>query len=129
MLSWALPLLCFAPLASVHGQITVYSQVPLGQMGSETSTSADPAATTLAAYNDTLLQPPPVPNPAPPTQFTLELQTNAGAVTGLSIPHQDGSLWGFSIEMSVVTQVCKYNSQPLKTLHSMVISGQELIVY
>jgi hypothetical protein len=107
MIPWSLLLLCLVPLTSVHAQVTIYGQTPLGQIGSETATAADAAMTTLAAYNDTILEAPGIPDPAPPTQFTLELQADSGAVTGLSIPHRSGSLWGFSIEMSVLTQICE----------------------
>src|SRR6266545_1801833 len=84
--------------------VTVYGQLPLGQ----TVTAARPAQTVLAAYNDTQLTPPAVPNPAPARQFTLTLQRDATAVNGLSIPHVGLSFFGFSIEMSVVSQVREY---------------------
>lgn len=88
----------------VQAAVTVYGQIPLGQ----TSTAARPSQTVLAAYNDTQLTPPPVPNPAPARQFTLTLQHDATAVNGLSIPHVGPSFFGFSIEMSVVSQVREY---------------------
>lgn len=64
-----------------------------------------PASLTRAAsYDDVTLTPPPLPNPTPPTSFGVHLQI--GTVPGLSIPHQ-GSFFGFSIELSVATQVRK----------------------
>jgi hypothetical protein len=91
-------------LPSSYAAVTVYGQLPLAQ----TNTAYRPSATTLAAYNDTALTPPPIPSPAPPRQFTITLQQNANAVTGLSIPHTGGlSFFGFSIETSVVSQVCE----------------------
>lgn len=93
-------------LGPAQAAVTIYGQIPLAQ----TSTAAfDPAGTALpvlhlAAYNDTTLDPPPVPNPRPNTAFTLALQANGNAVQGLSIP-QKGSFLGFSIEMSVISQV------------------------
>jgi len=83
--------------------VTVYGQIPLQQ----TYTAARASPTVLAAYNDTQLAPPPVPNPPPPRQFSLTLQHDAAAVPGLSIPHIGTSFFGFSIEMSVISQVCK----------------------
>ncbi len=85
--------------------VTVYGQIPLQQ----TYTAARASPTVLAAYNDTQLAPPPVPNPPPPRQFSLTLQHDAAAVPGLSIPHVGTSFFGFSIEMSVISQVRKYS--------------------
>lgn len=82
--------------------VTVYGQIPLAQ----TATAGYPKVT-LAAYDTTVLTPPPVPNPPPASAYTLNLQRNAAQVNGLSIPHVGGSFWGFSIEMSVVGQVCE----------------------
>jgi len=100
-------LIYLAALLSVFSTaqaVTVYGQIPLAQ----TFTAARPVQTVLAAYNDTQLTPPPVPNPAPARQFTLTLQHDATAVNGLSMPHVGLSFFGFSIEMSVVSQVRKY---------------------
>jgi len=82
--------------------ITVYGQIPLAQ----TATAGFPHQT-LRAYDATVLTPPPLPNPAPPQAYTLNLQRDANTVNGLSIPHVGGSFWGFSLEMSIVTQVCE----------------------
>jgi hypothetical protein len=92
-------------LVSSNAQVTIYGQIPLGQARASTSTAADPATTTNAAYNDTVLAAPGPPNPAPSMQFTLDLPQFTDQVQGLSIEHNDGSFWGFSIEMSVVTQI------------------------
>ena len=87
-------------LAYAHA-VTVYGQVALGL-----STSSAPAPTsTAAAYNNTRLVPPAIPSPAPANVFNLTLQQSSSAVNGLSIPHVGGSFWGFSIEMSVISQV------------------------
>lgn len=70
-----------------------------------TTTIATSAAnyTGAAAYDPTILNPPPVPS-ALSTKFVIQLQNNNSA----SLPHrQNGSFIGFSIEMSVVNQVCK----------------------
>ena len=98
-------LLIFSLARLVHASVTVYGQIPFGQT---TRVSAAPgsATTTLAAYDDTTLDPPPIPNPAPARDIGLQLQKVAGDVQGLSIPHAGGgAFWGFSIEMSVISQV------------------------
>ncbi|TFK48176.1 hypothetical protein OE88DRAFT_1635030 [Heliocybe sulcata] len=82
--------------------ITVYSQQPLGATASASASAAN--YTGAAAYDPLLLQAPAVPNPAPNTNFALQVQSSSSNVQGLSIP-QSGSFMGFSIEMSVATQV------------------------
>lgn len=91
----------FNTLAFVQGQVTVHHQVGFGYPA--------PAATSPAAYNNTRLIPPAIPNPAPANSFTLTLQQDSALVGGLSIPHVGGSFWGFSIEMSVISQIRKSN--------------------
>ena len=86
--------------------VTVYGQIPLGQMS---IAAADPHATSppirnIPAYDETILNPPALPTERAPTQFTLNLQATNGTVPGLSIP-QRGTFYGFSIEMSVITQL------------------------
>lgn len=101
-------------LAAVRA-VTVYSQQPLGQTQSASaSTSADPASYTgYQAYNPTTLNPPPLPSPLPANQFGIQLQSSAQAVNGLSIP-TGGSLFGLSIETSVINQFCKCCSCTLR---------------
>ena len=71
-----------------------------------TSTNfADRLLPLAGAYNNTKIVPPPIPNPPPPNAFTLTLQQDAAAVSGLSIPYVGAGFWGFSIEMSVIEQV------------------------
>lgn len=103
MLVLTLVLELLSSLALVRA-VTIYGQQPVGQ----TLTSAAPGAayTGYLAYNPTVLNPPPLPNPLPPTQFNVALQPSADQVNGLSIPIS-GSFWGFSIETSVITQVCE----------------------
>lgn len=55
-----------------------------------------------AAYDPTVLKPPPIPNPAPNTNFGLQLYS--GGMSGLSIK-QHGAFLGFSIEFSVSNQI------------------------
>jgi hypothetical protein len=100
-----LPSLVFFSILSFVQAVTVYhGQIPLAL----TSSAQDPI-TTAPAYNNTRLLPPTIPIPPPSNVFTLTLQQNAANVSGLSIPHVGGCLWGFSIEMSVISQVRKSN--------------------
>jgi hypothetical protein len=87
-------------ILDVATSITVYGQIPLG-----VTSARAPGATVAAAYNDTVLNPPPIPVPAPATAFTLTIPSSSASVTGLSIPIH-GTFFGFSIEMSVITQLC-----------------------
>jgi hypothetical protein len=84
--------------------VTVY----YGQVAAAVPSDAFNApATTAHAFDNTRLYPPAISNPAPPNAFTLTLQKDAAVVSGLSIAHVGGCLWGFSIEMSVISQVRK----------------------
>ena len=100
-----LPVLVYfsSTLAYVQA-VTVYGQIALGFT---TSAARAPSTTAPAFNNSTRLIPPAIPNPAPPSSFTLTLQHDAAVVDGLSIPHSGGCFWGFSIEMSVISQVRK----------------------
>ncbi|KAJ3506310.1 hypothetical protein NLJ89_g6943 [Agrocybe chaxingu] len=111
MLLSSLVALC-ATFSTAHA-VTVYGQIPLAQTITPTDPAA-PAATTLAAYNRTLLNPPALPNPLPATTYELPLQRDAAAASGISIPHVGGGFWGFSIEMSVISQVLGKNSSLLQ---------------
>jgi len=109
-MSWAsLALLCPLLLSGSTVAVTVYGQAPLAA----TSTTPGAAYTGLRAYDPTVLQPPPLPSPAPGNQFNLQLTQAAGAVQGLSVPLK-GSFWGFSIEVSVINQVLGKNSSFLQ---------------
>jgi len=88
------------PLTTIA--VTIY--YPPGQQPlSATGTALAANYTGAAAYNPILLNPPPVPSPFT-TQFNIQLQN--GGTVGVSIP-QEGSFLGFSVEMSVVNQVCE----------------------
>ena len=91
--------------AIARASVTVYDQIPLGE-STNTKTADGPQAsyTGAAAYDPTVLLPPPIPDPPLPTQLSLQLSSDAQNVQGLSIT-QSGSFYGFSIEMSVVGQV------------------------
>lgn len=95
---------------TVYGQTGVISQVQTdGSSPTATSSASSTFYTGLAAYNTTVLTAPALPNPLPATQFQVQLQGSSQDVNGLSIA-QSGAFLGFSIEMSVVTQVsqCLY---------------------
>lgn len=102
LLRWLCPV--FAFLAEISLAVTVY-QVPL-HAGAPTSTSSAPGASTTvaAAYDPTVLTPPPIPSPAPPLQFSVQLSTGTANVSALPIS-SGASFLGFSIEMSVTEQV------------------------
>ncbi|KAJ7092343.1 glycoside hydrolase family 79 protein [Mycena belliarum] len=93
-----------ALLPSAVRGVTVYGQIPIG-----ITSAADPTATRPAAYNDTTLTPPPIPNPPIGTRFTLALQATSAGVYPLSIPLK-GTFYGFSVEMSVINQLFGKNS-------------------
>ncbi|KAH9927381.1 glycoside hydrolase family 79 protein, partial [Amylocystis lapponica] len=97
-------------LSAVRANITVYNvnQQPFATATS-ISTSAGATYTGIGAYDPINLNPPPLPNPLPPTQFGIQLQNSAANVVGLSIP-LSGTFYGFSIEMSVATQVTRSRS-------------------
>ncbi|KAJ7240550.1 hypothetical protein C8J57DRAFT_1438946 [Mycena rebaudengoi] len=95
-------------LASMaYAEVTVYGQIPMG-----ITSATNPTATKPAAYNTTVLNPPPVPNPPIGTNFTLVLQASNASVYPLSIPLK-GSFYGFSIEMSVISQLSDSHISPI----------------
>ncbi|KAJ7640830.1 glycoside hydrolase family 79 protein [Mycena polygramma] len=92
-------------ILDVVAAVTVYGQIPMGITSALSATATQPAA-----YNDTVLDPPAIPDPPPATSFTLTLQSASSSITNdLSIPIQ-GTFFGFSIEMSVITQLFGKNS-------------------
>ncbi|KZT21347.1 glycoside hydrolase family 79 protein [Neolentinus lepideus HHB14362 ss-1] len=98
-------------LSSALASVTVYSQQPLGGTASASAAAAN--YTGAAAYDPTVLQAPPVPNPAPNNTFAIQVQSSSSNVQGLSIP-QTGAFMGFSVEMSVATQVIGLNGSFLQ---------------
>ena len=82
--------------------------------GAATGTGAAAAATStdwlssLAAFNNVTLTAPALPSSMPSTAFTIQAMNSAQDVQGLSI-QQGADFFGFSIEMSVVTQVSEYH--------------------
>jgi len=108
MLLFSLALL--GSLVTAVQAVTVYGQIPLAQtISADPTNTAAIAVKTLPAHSKAELVPPPIPNPPPPLAYTLNLQRDAAAVTGLSVPHVGAGFWGFSIEMSVISQVCAFS--------------------
>lgn len=112
-----LPMLTAVTLCVVFGcleagaALTIYGptgQIPTPVISASSASSAASATATLGAYNDIVLNAPPIPSPAPPTQFDVVLQNSAQDVPGISIPHS-GDFYGFSIEMSVIDQLSMLN--------------------
>ncbi|EIW64921.1 glycoside hydrolase family 79 protein [Trametes versicolor FP-101664 SS1] len=114
-----LSLLClFAPL--VAADVTIYglfgqttadaatlrsgTATPVASTTSFVTTPGPPQYTELAAYNPIYMEPPPIPSPAPPLQFSIGVPSSAQLMNALSIP-QHGTFFGFSIEMSVANQL------------------------
>jgi hypothetical protein len=54
-----------------------------------------------------VLTPPALPSPAPSLAFSQQIQATNATAQGISIP-QIGPFLGFSIEMSVINQVCAF---------------------
>ena len=105
--------------------VTVYGQEPLGA-----TKTLQPGSTYtgLPAYDPTTLTPP-VISPLPSPYF-LQLTNDVTAVGGVSIPMQ-GTFVGFSIEVSVVNQICEFfrrsSSVRKKNVNSnLERSGKEL---
>jgi hypothetical protein len=100
------PLVLVILSSLVNASVTVYHQVPFAD-SSVTTTAASANHTSAPAYDSTVLTPPPVPAGLT-TQFGIQLSSSSAAVQGLSIP-QKGSFMGFSIEFTVVNQICEFN--------------------
>lgn len=101
-LFWLLAVLCVAPTSA---QITVYYLKGQNVLATPTGTGAAADYTGSAAYNPTVLEAPPPPGAAAlPTNFGISLASSVPP--GASIM-QSGNFFGFSIEMSVVNQVCE----------------------
>jgi len=107
----AFTLFSFCAQTSWAQSLTIYDQIPLYQQRANaagTETAAVPGVQptqTLPAYDRTRLIPPALPQPMPATTYTLELPLAATGMQGLSAPHVGGGFYGFSIEMSVLSQV------------------------
>ncbi|KAJ2933936.1 hypothetical protein H1R20_g3144, partial [Candolleomyces eurysporus] len=96
---------------AVEAQVTVYGQTPLAHQSTSVAAGEAPLPT-LAAYDGLVLTPPTPPTP-PVTALALEVARDAATVPGLSIPHTRAGFFGFSVEMSVITQTIGKNSSHL----------------
>ncbi|KAI0799775.1 hypothetical protein BC629DRAFT_197696 [Irpex lacteus] len=134
-LSWAITGIAsvLVHAAYVHGSVTVYGnngmQQPVGtdtaSAASATNSSIPQWLADMPAFNSVVLQAPAIPSPAPSTQFTLNLQATTAQVPGIS-KQQNGTFLGFSIEMSVATQVIGVNASYLQVpfLNLMALLAQ-----
>ncbi|KAM5530653.1 hypothetical protein V8D89_015674 [Ganoderma adspersum] len=96
--------------------VTVYNQdgatvvsAAATETGAASATATASWLSSLAAYNNVTLTPPALPSPMPSTAFSISVMNSAQDVNGLGI-QQAGDFFGFSIEMSVVTQVIGKNA-------------------
>jgi hypothetical protein len=111
--SLSLPFLC-AALVAAQNTLKIYqpkNQVIYGGTYlhlTATTTAAVSNFTNAAAYDQTVLNAPPVPNPAIPTSVPIQLQSS-GVSSNISLP-VNGGFFGISIEMSVANQVCELSS-------------------
>jgi len=107
-------------------QQVIYGGTHLQLTASQTSTAAQPTFTNGAAHDQLVLNPPPIPNPPIPVQVQIQLPSSGGLQT--MSPPVPGAFMGFSIEMSVVNQVCESSSlSSSSTLTNAHISGQEQV--
>lgn len=99
-----------------RASVTIYSQVPYYYATAITSAS-NPSGTVSStppngldrAYDTSTLNPPALPNPLPATQWTLSAPSNQANMVGVS-QAVAGTFLGFSVEMSVITQVSEYRT-------------------
>jgi len=96
--SFLLALIFLRPAAA---SVTVYDYA--GAVASPTVSGVQPQYTGMQAYNPIELQPPPLPVPLPANAFNIAVHNAAPG--GVSIELR-GSFMGFSIEFSVLNQVC-----------------------
>ncbi|KAJ7707363.1 glycoside hydrolase family 79 protein [Mycena rosella] len=94
----------------VQASVTLYNQEPY-QGISATGTANVAFYTGAAAYDPTVLLPPPIPYPPPPVEFSQQL--SSAPPSGVSIP-QSGYFYGFSLEFSVINQILGINGSFLQ---------------
>jgi hypothetical protein len=98
-----------AACAAAVAQVTVYHQAPLngGSSASGTASAAAANYTAQSAFDPKVLTAPALPNPLPALAYSLWMNADNTSVANLSIP-VPGNFFGFSVEFSVVNQVCEY---------------------
>ncbi|WWC58858.1 uncharacterized protein I303_101403 [Kwoniella dejecticola CBS 10117] len=96
--------------------LTVYTGGTAATTTTDTASAASGTYTGLAAYDPTVLTPPPAPA-TPVTSYTLNLPANGQAVLdagmALSIP-QKGNFLGFSVELSIANSLMGSSSTNMK---------------
>ncbi|KIP06544.1 glycoside hydrolase family 79 protein [Phlebiopsis gigantea 11061_1 CR5-6] len=111
------PVVFLAYICVARASITVYGLNGQAQQqthangqpdASATSSAINSAFTSIPAYNNVVLQAPPVPTNLT-TQFDVPVQSSSQGVAALSIELKPG-FYGFSVEFSVVNQVVGINS-------------------
>ena len=107
MVTLALWTVLAAAASAVRGAVTVYGQIPMGHLTTSIAADAAPLPT-LAAYDGLVLNPPAPPD-TPVTEEYFQVPRDAAQLPGLSIPHSTASaFFGFSVEMSVITQTSEF---------------------
>lgn len=101
LLSLLLPL---AFTGTGNAQVTIYTTLPSADAPATTASAAIPYTTGNSAYSQLVLTPPAPPQGLEPN-WPVTVQP-ANTIMNMSIP-QKGSFLGFSVELSVVGQVCK----------------------
>lgn len=127
----SLPFLCTA-LVVADSDYKIYqpkNQVIYGGTAlhlTATTTAATSNFTNAAAYDQTVLNAPAVPNPAIPTSVPIQLQSS-GVSSNVSVP-VNGGFFGISVEMSVANQVCESSClSSSSNLTNSHFSGQEQV--
>ncbi len=92
---------------TVYGQEGVTAPSGVSSTAGASATANTDWVNNYAAYNNKILTAPNLPDPVPSNAFTIQLLNNAANVNALSVP-QSGNFLGFSVEVSVVTQVSEY---------------------
>jgi hypothetical protein len=101
----ALLILSSTTIQRCTASVTVYYQIGQTPLATASSTASTANYTGPTAYSPVVLNAPSPPGAAAfPTNFAMQL--SSPVPNNASIP-QNGSFFGFSIEMSVVNQVCK----------------------
>ena len=95
--------LCLSFFRVVDASVTVYGNH--GALTTATATGSSATYTGWQAYNPIVLQAPPLPSPAPANTFNIQLSNAVPVGSSIKLP---GSFMGFSIEFSILDQVCMW---------------------
>ncbi|RDX49745.1 hypothetical protein OH76DRAFT_1403331 [Lentinus brumalis] len=97
---------------TVYGQEGVTAPSGVSSTAGASATANTDWVNNYAAYNNKILTAPNLPDPVPSNAFTIQLLNNAANVNALSV-QQSGNFLGFSVEVSVVTQVIGKNASQI----------------